>query len=822
MSTTTEYQGESLSFFQLFIEKQLKIEVPIIQRDYAQGRSREIEVRNNFLDALLKYLEEGKPGRELDFVYGAISKTNNGENFIPLDGQQRLTTLLLLHWYLSLIADKIADFRQTLVDEHSKSKFTYETRSSTSEFCTCLLTKDLPYKEYQPSQKISDIICNEGWYFKAWDYDPSISSMLEMLNAIEEKFHQHPQFYQHLISLQEPIITFQFLNLKHFGLTDDLYIKMNSRGKPLNPFENFKAKLEQKIATVFAGTGITFLLQTEGVKVVKNPSEYFSHQIDTNWLNYFWQAGGKNAKLVDGQLMNFIRIVLSNHYALSGSNYTGENARILFKTQDAIYAPHDKDNLSYFSYESLSSLLPKSLENLIRSFDRLSLINKIAPELLPDSFHYEHSAIIKNVISHNLTAGNRILFHAFIGHLILHEANAEGLNDWMRVVFNLVENTRLEDAGDITNALKAVEEMLPYSKSILSALANQNIPIIFFYSRQVEEEKVKACLILKSRWAEKIYQTEKHNILRGQIGFILEFSEILAYYSANGNCSWSNADDEEYFNSFCDYVDKAIAALDYLRNRKDSQFLWERAVLTKGDYLLPSSYYRYHFLTTTGLTDRDNSWKRLLRLNREIDNLAVWDRKRKYVKDVFDDTRFDAKDVRSSCVEIIKDQVPDWRQYFVRRPELISYCLSGFIRRENDLRIYLLETTKLTYHYELRTINLYLESINNKNWTPLKETRYEKEYGNDGHSHIHVGEFSYNSKGYEIKIYFEEVSRYSLRLKKKYALTDPEGFDESIIALCDRHGLKLIDWRGYFLISDSQSGIVQTLIALIEDLRRVL
>ena len=34
----------------------------------------------------------------LDFVYG--SKKNNV--FIPLDGQQRLTTLFLMHWYLGL------------------------------------------------------------------------------------------------------------------------------------------------------------------------------------------------------------------------------------------------------------------------------------------------------------------------------------------------------------------------------------------------------------------------------------------------------------------------------------------------------------------------------------------------------------------------------------------------------------------------------------------------------------------------------------------------------------------------------------------------
>jgi len=31
------------------------------------------------------------------------------------------------------------------------------------------------------------------------------------------------------------------------GLTDDLYIKMNSRGKPLTTFEQFKANFEKTI-----------------------------------------------------------------------------------------------------------------------------------------------------------------------------------------------------------------------------------------------------------------------------------------------------------------------------------------------------------------------------------------------------------------------------------------------------------------------------------------------------------------------------------------------------------------------------------------------
>ena len=51
LSTPTS-SGERLSFYKLFSAKNYIVEIPIIQRDYAQGRASEQEVRASFLDAL--------------------------------------------------------------------------------------------------------------------------------------------------------------------------------------------------------------------------------------------------------------------------------------------------------------------------------------------------------------------------------------------------------------------------------------------------------------------------------------------------------------------------------------------------------------------------------------------------------------------------------------------------------------------------------------------------------------------------------------------------------------------------------------------------
>ena len=85
--------------FESFIKEQ-GIEIPAIQRDYVQGRGFTIDEqdkREAFVTKLINAIsrETNKPCH-LEFIYGSINATSH--NFIPLDGQQRLTTLFILHW----------------------------------------------------------------------------------------------------------------------------------------------------------------------------------------------------------------------------------------------------------------------------------------------------------------------------------------------------------------------------------------------------------------------------------------------------------------------------------------------------------------------------------------------------------------------------------------------------------------------------------------------------------------------------------------------------------------------------------------------------
>jgi hypothetical protein len=253
MTHTRVGHGERTSFIGLFREGGYQVEIPMIQRDYAQGRVSERALRKRFLEALKGYLEDDVLVHDLDFVYGAVE----GQSLTVLDGQQRLTTLFLLHWYLAQASGRSEEFRGVLLDEERHSRFSYRTRTSSRDFCDQLV-------QWHPTQgellvrvktmALSDVIKDQSWYSMSWDHDPTVSSMLVVLDDIDLLFQSRPDFFDLLVRAENPAITFLFLELKDFGLTDDLYIRMNSRGRELTGFENFKAQVEKHLAGLEAAS----------------------------------------------------------------------------------------------------------------------------------------------------------------------------------------------------------------------------------------------------------------------------------------------------------------------------------------------------------------------------------------------------------------------------------------------------------------------------------------------------------------------------------------------------------------------------------------
>lgn len=254
------------------------IEIPLIQRDYAQGRTdpRTSDIRERFLDVLHEALtEDGDVG--LDFIYGEVEDGT----LRPLDGQQRLTTLFLLHWYLGYRAEQLSD-RQAWMS------FSYATRPTARLFCEQLVTAQPPPDESDPVAWIVD----QPWYLYVWENDPTIQAMLVMIDAINGRFADcDPRIaWQRIIASDAPAISFQLLPIDNMGSGEDLYIKMNSRGKPLTPFENFKALFERAIE--WAGDKAT----------------EFDHRIDGSWSDILWRLRGDD-DIVDDKFMRYFEFI---------------------------------------------------------------------------------------------------------------------------------------------------------------------------------------------------------------------------------------------------------------------------------------------------------------------------------------------------------------------------------------------------------------------------------------------------------------------------------------------------------------------------------
>lgn len=285
MSQLDRREGFVTSYAGLFIEHPerpvvTQVRIPLVQRDYAQGRpdQRAAEIRGSFLDALHAAVSGGQL-IGLDFIYGDIDEEGA---LLPLDGQQRLTTLFLLHWFLCLRAGEQPS-------SQGWSRFSYDTRASARRFCERVVLHPPPRDEVG----LAEWIVDQAWFLHGWRNDPTIRSMLTMIGAIEARFAgtDAASAWSRLTDPEEPAISFLLLPIEEIGAGDELYIKMNSRGKPLTPFENFKARLEQTLA--WCGTR----------------ADELAHKIDGLWSDLLWPMRGDD-DVVDDEFMRLLELVI--------------------------------------------------------------------------------------------------------------------------------------------------------------------------------------------------------------------------------------------------------------------------------------------------------------------------------------------------------------------------------------------------------------------------------------------------------------------------------------------------------------------------------
>lgn len=465
-----------------------RIEIPLIQRDYAQGRQGESveRIRRDFVDALYYAVMPGGDPISLDFIYGDVVD----HALYPLDGQQRLTTLFLLHWYLSWRSG-------AALEGQAWRNFSYATRASARQFCEALATYQPPAGE----TNLREWIVDQTWYFHGWQHDSSIRAMLVMLQALENRFSSAcseslEAAWERLVDPTDPAISFHLLPAVTNRLTDDLYIKMNSRGKPLTPFENFKAHFEA-------------LLKSTGSPRFAE----FAGEVDTTWTDALWAY--KDADhLIDDQFMRYFRFACDLCTWREGRRSDSKEnldtlAQSLFDTNNAHRAKHldflfkafdvwrDLDIRAEFS--ALLCTEPREGSSALLMFNPLGSQAKNTDLFGGCCLHYGKS---------EWSQAHSLLLYAVLLHRIHW---TDDFPRQLRIVRNLIESS-----GGGEMRIQNMAALLGDVHRIVVEATLEGVST--FNQKQVANEKEKAILLAAHpELRETVYRLEDNRLLRGSL-----------------------------------------------------------------------------------------------------------------------------------------------------------------------------------------------------------------------------------------------------------------------------------------------------------------
>ena len=676
-----------------------KVKIPIIQRDYVQGRKNDEkaeEVIENFLEDLFNNVANNN-NFHLDFIYGYYEN----DYFIPIDGQQRLTTLFLLHWYFAKKEGKTFE-----------NRLTYETRTSSREFTEFILDLDIEF-----DKTISEQIQNNKNFNPYWKYDPTIQSMLNVIDKIKEKDNNNITFNM----LDN--ITFKVFEMSDFGeiQAEELYRKMNSRGKTLTPFENFKSIFE-KIAFSFS--------KEKYIEIATN--------FEKDWINHFFDKDKiktvDDAKKIDDYIMNFIYYITEMRYYETETITNKDNKVPNFKSFIFLETFYEKQNNFNF---------------LVNVFNNLEKIKELSKKVEEEFIFFDtdkqanlFNEIINNKMTDDVKEVN--LVHKTLFYLIILSLNEEYILDLLRIARNVLHRERAFKTGKIIYAqtiqTKDIIELLPQFKELINE-KNPYENLQNINNKKFIHEKEKSKFLKK--YKKELFELEDYRYIKGDLRLLLDICDIENLYKF---IIQDKIFEDENLN------------------------ITLRALLAVGDYSIRIGNIKRGNKYFFG--DKGYMEVLLTENTRTKENKEIYEEFFKKLQN------FTANEIIEQKLTEYKNLNKDWIYYFIKYPVILSneYNLTNVFGRMkweldeknnwicNNTFVEKLETfTKITNKH----INIYLLALLNE----LKEKIYfdklefDEDYG-----------YTINYNGF-IKIY----SNYIEYKNEKYNIFDDKDFIHEII-----------------------------------------
>lgn len=246
--------GESYTLSDLF-SCERRIIIPDLQRDYCWGvdlneaTKKKTDLVAEFLKKLLEYSDNcsGKFNNSGKFNIGIVYGYESPANHIQLcDGQQRITTLFLI---VGMINRRLGDNRfsnflaiETPAEKSLREPYLqYAIRESSLYFLRDLLNYVFIVQNPSKDSSIGETIKQSDWYFRDYDFDPSVQSMIGALVSIEyELSHLDECMLDSLGYFLLDRLSFMYYNLENRSNGEETFVVINTTGEPLSPTENLK------------------------------------------------------------------------------------------------------------------------------------------------------------------------------------------------------------------------------------------------------------------------------------------------------------------------------------------------------------------------------------------------------------------------------------------------------------------------------------------------------------------------------------------------------------------------------------------------------
>lgn len=401
-----------------------------------------------------------------------------------IDGQQRLTTLFLTLFYLSLKEKSNGEDFYNLIRfdvKLEKIGFDYRVRTLTHNFLIDLI---------QHCRKLDDLenITEQNWFLADYSNDVTVKSMLGAIKLLGKHFKEDSCEYYQFVKKQ---IRFWHFKTEETSQGEELYITMNSRGQQLADNETVRAKL------------------FENPNIKANQIQWGERW--ERWQDFFWKnkIEDGNADIGLNQFLRWVNIIecfLNEKYEIK-------------EVGEKVYKQLYSENIV---------LEAVSLIEIQSYFDALEQL-----KIYYDEGYFESVFFNNNFKPHWLQGDiSQIDLIKLLPALIYVKSYLpkEGLNKFIRFFYNLTHDADISKNPDtyiiesiqltklfLDNNLKDISDMIVFKDKFPRLLSSEEVFKLTLYKNEKNTNK-------RNILEEAFWTAEDFKFSNGKIGHLIQLT----------------------------------------------------------------------------------------------------------------------------------------------------------------------------------------------------------------------------------------------------------------------------------------------------------